>query len=43
MIHLSGIGVGLVIHLPRGPAAVRAGGVAIALAGFYLLSQLVIA
>ncbi len=42
-IHLSGIAVGTVIHLPRGPAAVRVGGCAIALAGAYLLTQLVIA
>jgi urease accessory protein len=40
LIHLCGIAVGLVIHLPRGPALVRAGGGAIALAGLYLLSGL---
>jgi len=43
LIHLSGIAVGLVIHLPRGPVLVRAGGCAIALAGVWLLGQLVIA
>jgi urease accessory protein len=43
LIHLSGIGVGLVIHLPRGPALVRAGGGAIALAGLYLAARLVAA
>lgn len=40
LIHLSGIGVGLVTFLPRGPALVRVGGGAIALAGLYLLSGL---
>jgi urease accessory protein len=43
LIHLSGIGVGLVIHVPRGPVLVRLGGAAIALAGFYLLSGLLLA
>ena len=43
LIHLSGIAVGLVIHLPRGIVAVRAGGCAIALAGLYLLGHLVVA
>jgi urease accessory protein len=38
LIHLAGIAVGLVIHLPRGPVLVRAGGAAIALAGLWLLS-----
>jgi urease accessory protein len=38
LIHLSGIAVGLVIHLPRGPLLVRAGGAAIALAGLWLLA-----
>jgi urease accessory protein len=42
-IHLSGIAVGTVIHLPRGPLVVRVGGCAIALAGAYLLTQLVVA
>ena len=42
-IHLSGIGVGTVIHLPRGPVVVRAGGCVIAAAGVYLLTQLVVA
>lgn len=40
LIHLSGIAVGLLIHLPRGPALVRIGGGAIALAGAYLLAGL---
>jgi|SRR5262245_13384391 len=40
-IHLAGIGTGLVIHLPRGPALVRAGGCCIALAGLYLAARLV--
>jgi urease accessory protein len=40
LIHLSGIAVGLVIHLPRGPVLVRVGGGAIALAGVYLLAGL---
>ena len=43
LIHLSGIAVGLVIHLPRGPALVRAGGAAIAAAGAWLLSGLLAA
>jgi urease accessory protein len=38
LIHLAGIAVGLVIHLPRGPVLVRAGGAAIALAGLWLLA-----
>jgi urease accessory protein len=38
LIHLAGIGVGLVIHLPRGPVLVRAGGAAITLAGLWLLA-----
>jgi urease accessory protein len=41
LIHLSGIAVGLVTHLPRGPALVRVGGGAIALSGLYLAAQLV--
>jgi urease accessory protein len=43
LIHLSGIAVGLVIHLPRGPALVRLGGGAIGLAGLYLMAQLLVA
>ena len=43
LIHLAGIAVGLVIHLPRGPALVRAGGAAIAAAGAWLLSGLLAA
>ena len=43
MIHLSGIAVGLVAHVPRGPALVRVGGGVIAVAGVYLLTQLVAA
>ena len=38
LIHLTGIAVGLVIHLPRGPVLVRAGGAAIALAGLWILA-----
>ena len=41
LIHLTGIGTGLVIHLPRGPALVRVGGGCIAIAGLYLAARLV--
>jgi urease accessory protein len=40
LIHLTGVGTGLVIHLPRGPALVRVGGGCIALAGLYLAARL---
>jgi len=43
LIHLSGIAVGLVMHLPRGPALVRIGGGVIALAGVWLLAGLITA
>jgi urease accessory protein len=39
LIHLAGIGIGLVVKLPHGPALLRLGGSAIALAGAYLARQ----
>ena len=40
LIHLAGIGVGLVTRLPRGVVFLRAGGGAIAAVGVYLLVSL---
>jgi urease accessory protein len=40
LIHLTGIGIGFVTELPRGPALLRAGGGAIALAGVLLAWRL---
>lgn len=37
LIHLAGIGIGMVTHLPRGMLLLRAGGGAIAAAGAFLL------
>jgi len=39
LIHLTGIVLGFVIHLPRGAAVLRAGGTAIAATGLYLAWQ----
>ena len=39
-IHLAGIGIGLVTHLPSGLRVLRAGGTAIAAAGLYLAWRL---
>jgi urease accessory protein len=40
LIHLTGIGIGLVVKLPHGTKALRAGGGAIAAAGLWLAGQL---
>lgn len=40
LIHLAGIAIGLVIHLPRGLQVVRTGGAGIAVAGVYLAIHL---
>jgi urease accessory protein len=42
LIHLTGIGIGLVVKLPRGVAMLRAGGSAIAAAGLFLAGQLLL-
>jgi urease accessory protein len=42
LIHLTGIGIGLVVRLPRGVAMLRAGGSAIAAAGLFLVGQLLL-
>ena len=42
-LHLAGIGLGLVAHLPNGLPALRAGGSAIAAAGLYLAWRLLAA
>ncbi|HEX2484525.1 MAG TPA: HupE/UreJ family protein, partial [Myxococcota bacterium] len=39
-LHLTGIGLGLGVHLPNGLRALRAGGSAIAAAGLYLAWRL---
>jgi urease accessory protein len=41
LIHLTGIGIGTVVHLRRGLPMLRAGGGAISLAGFYLAWRLI--
>lgn len=43
MLHLTGIGLGLVTHLPKGLPVLRAGGSAIAVAGLYLAWRLIAA
>lgn len=42
LIHLTGIGIGLVIKLPHGAAVLRAGGGAIAAAGLLLVGRLLL-
>jgi urease accessory protein len=42
LIHLTGIGIGLVVKLPRGVAMLRAGGSAIAAVGLFLAGQLLL-
>jgi len=42
LIHLTGIGIGLVVKLPHGAKALRAGGSAIAGAGLFLTGQLLL-
>jgi len=39
-IHLTGIGIGFVTHLPRGETLLRAGGALISLTGCFLVAQL---
>jgi urease accessory protein len=42
LIHLTGIGIGLVVKLPHGAKLLRAGGCAIAAAGLFLAGQLLV-
>jgi len=42
LVHAAGIGIGLVTHLPRGTAVLRAGGAAIAAVGLVLVSGLAV-
>jgi urease accessory protein len=42
LIHLTGIGIGFVVRLPRGAGLLRAGGSAIALAGLFLVGRLLL-
>jgi urease accessory protein len=42
LIHVTGIAIGLVVKLPHGGKALRAGGSAIAAAGLFLTGQLLL-